>query len=91
VFQNLIYGKHLIKYPEQKPSLDKEKFLLNNSLVIISWWLYPQVHWEPPLLSFGEREKNNFCPQKYGMSIVNREVIVEREGRGEKQWINLNR
>ena len=53
---------------------------MNNSLV-----LYSQVHGEPSLLSFREPEKNNFCPQKYGMSIVNREVIVEREGRGEKQ------
>jgi hypothetical protein len=42
-------------------------------------------------MSFREREKNNFCPQKYGMSMVNREVIVEREGKGEKQWINLKR
>jgi hypothetical protein len=33
--QNLFFGKHLIKYPEQKPSLGKGKIPLNNSLVVI--------------------------------------------------------
>jgi hypothetical protein len=68
--------------------MDKEKFPLNNSLVVGIHRFMRSRHYCPL-----EREngKKPFPSAKYGRRMVNREVIVECKGRGDKQWINLNR
>ena len=57
---------------------------MNNSLVVSAM----EVHGELLLWFHGELN-NHFCPQNPVGAPV--KVIVECEGIGEKQWINLNR
>jgi hypothetical protein len=77
-------GKHLIKSPEQKPARTG-KNPWNNSQVVVS------TGSRGTAITVVERTKKNHFRSRKVRLMYSREVIVEREGRGEKQWINLNR